>query len=64
MFKNEHATEHVIIQLVDRLLHSFVENKFALGVFRNFERAFDRAQHSALLKKSSWRDIKRTCLEN
>lgn len=62
VFQNEHATEHVIIQLVDRLLHSFEENKFTLGVIRDSERAFGRTDHSALLKKLSLCDIKRTSL--
>ena len=50
-FQKQHSTEHAIIHLVNDILKSFDSNKYTLGVFIDFAKAFDTVDHNILLRK-------------
>ena len=45
-FQNDHSTSHAVVQSVDQIIESFVNNKYTLGVFIDLSRAFDTVDHS------------------
>ena len=46
-----HSTDHSIIQLVDQIYEDFERNKYTLGVFIDFPKAFDTVDHKRLIRK-------------
>ena len=50
-FQRNNSTEHAIIQLYDQICESFEQNKFTLGVFIDFSKAFDTVDHKILIEK-------------
>ena len=50
-FQRNNSTEHAIIQLYDQICESFEQNKFTLGVFIDFSKAFDTVDHHILIEK-------------
>ena len=50
-FQRNNSTEHAIIQLYDQICESFEQNKFTLGVFIDFSKAFDTVDHNILIEK-------------
>ena len=57
-FRCQHSTEHAIVELVDKTLNSFSEQKYTLGVFIDLSKAFGTVDHQILLKKLSLYDVK------
>ena len=51
-FQNDHSTDHAVVQIVDKIIKSFENNKYTLGVFIDLSKAFDTVDHSILLKKN------------
>ena len=51
-FRCQHSTEHAIVELVDKILNGFSEEKYTLGVFIDLSKAFDTVDHQILLKLS------------
>ena len=49
-FRCQHSTEHAIVELVDKILNSFSEEKYTLGIFIDLSKAFDTVDHQILLK--------------
>ena len=50
-FQRNNSSEHAIIQLYDQICESFEQNKFTLGVFIDFSKAFDTVDHKILIEK-------------
>ena len=50
-FQRNNSTEHAIIQLYDQICESFEQNKFTLGLFIDFSKAFDTVDHKILIEK-------------
>ena len=48
-FRCQHSTEHAIVELVDKILNGFSEEKYTLGVFIDLSKAFDTVDHQILL---------------
>ena len=63
-FRCQHSTEHAIVELVDKILNGFSEEKYTLGVFIDLSKAFDTADHQILLKKLSLYGVKGKRLES
>ena len=62
-FQAGHATDHAIIQLIDQIYENFEENKYTLGVFINFSKAFDTVDHKILLSILETYGVKRNLLQ-
>ena len=46
-----YSTEHVITELIDKLLHSLDQNLYTFRIFINLFKAFDTVNQIILLKK-------------
>ena len=62
-FRCQNSTEHAIVELVDKILNGFSEEKYTLGVFIDLSKAFDTVDHQILLKKLSLYGVKGKSLE-
>ena len=50
-FQKQHSTDHTIVYLVNKILKSFENNYYTLGVFIDLTKALDTVNHNILLKK-------------
>ena len=50
-FQKQHSTDHAIVHLVKKILKSFENSCYTLGVFIDLTKAFDTVDHNILLKK-------------
>jgi len=50
-FRQNHSTNHAIISIVQKIQDAIKNNKFAIGVFIDLQKAFDTVNHSILLEK-------------
>ena len=50
-FRKGHSTTHALIDLTEAIRKAIDENKFAVGVFIDLQKAFDTVDHKILLKK-------------
>ena len=50
-FREDHSTEHAIVQLVDQIKNSFQSNQYSLGVFIDLFKAFDTVNHKILISE-------------
>ena len=62
-FRCQHSTEHAIVELVDKILNGFSEDKYTLRVFIDLSKAFDTVDQQILLKKLSLYGVKGKSLE-
>ena len=49
-FQKQHSTDHAIVHLVKKILKSFENSCYTLGVFIDLTKAFDTVDHNILLK--------------
>ena len=50
-FRKGHSTTHSLLHLTEDIRKAIDENKFAIGVFIDLQKAFDTVDHNILLKK-------------
>jgi len=50
-FRENHSTNHAIISIIQKIQEAIKDNKFAIGVFIDLQKAFDTVNHSILLDK-------------
>ena len=50
-FRNGYSTNHVLTSLTEMIRKALDEDKFACGVFIDFQKAFDTVDHGILLSK-------------
>ena len=50
-FRTGHSTNHAILDLTEDIRKAIDDNKFAVGVFIDLQKAFDTVDHTILLKK-------------
>ena len=62
-FRCQHSAKHAIVELVDKILNGFSEEKYTLGIFIDLSKGFDTVDHQILLKKLSLYGVKGKSLE-
>ena len=50
-FRENHSTNHAIISIIQKIQDAIKNDKFAIGVFIDLQKAFDTVNHSILLEK-------------
>ena len=50
-FRNQHSTNHALIEITEKIKQGCDSGKFVCGVFLDFQKAFDTVNHDILLKK-------------
>ena len=50
-FRNRHSTNHALLDLIEDIRNAMDNNKFAVGVFVDLQKAFDTVDHNILLNK-------------
>ena len=50
-FRKHFSTSHAIISLVEKIKKAISSDKYMIGVFLEFRKAYDTINHSILLKK-------------
>ena len=52
-FRNQHSTNHALIEITEKIKQGCHSRKFVCGVFLDFQKAFDTVNHDLLLKNLS-----------
>ena len=50
-FRENHSTNHAIISIIDKIQNAIQDNRFAIGIFIDLQKAFDTVNHDILLEK-------------
>ena len=61
-FRKGHSTNHCLFDLTENIRKAIDENKYAVGVFVDLQKAFDTVDHEILLKKLFHYGIRGTAL--
>ena len=62
-FRNNHSTFMALIILIENLLTALDNGNCAVGIFLDFQKAFDTVDHNILLDKLHWYGIRGTVHE-
>ena len=57
-FRNNHSTNHALVQITENIREAIDSDSFACGVFIDLQKAFDTVDHSILLKKLNYYGIR------
>ena len=49
-FRNNHSTNHALIQITEKIRQALDKNEYACGTFIDLQKAFDTVNHEILLK--------------
>ena len=52
-FRKNHSTNHAILSIIEKIQDAIKNNKFAIGIFIDLQKAFDTVDHTILLNKPS-----------
>ena len=61
-FRNNHSTNHALIQITEKIRQAIDSNSLACGVFIDLQKAFDTVNHKILLDKLQYYGIRGTSL--
>ena len=50
-FRKKHSTNHALISITEKIRNSLDKNLYAVGVFVDFQKAFDTVNHNILIEK-------------
>ena len=50
-FREKHSTYMALLVLMDKIINAIEDNKFTIGIFLDFSKAFDTVNHEILLRK-------------
>ena len=50
-FRENHSTNHAILSITQKIQEAINDNRLAIGIFIDLQKAFDTVNHSILLKK-------------
>ena len=50
-FRENHSTNHALISIVEKIQKAIKDNKIAIGIFIDLQKAFDTVNHSIILEK-------------
>ena len=50
-FRKNHSTNHALISIVEKIQEAIKDDKIAIGIFIDLQKAFDTVNHSILLEK-------------
>ena len=59
-FRKQHSTNHCLFDLTESIRKAIDENKYAVGIFVDLQKAFDTVDHTILLKKISHYGVRGT----
>ena len=57
-FRNQHATNHALIEVTEKIKQGCDSGKFTCGVFLDFQKASDTVNRDILLKKLEYYEIR------
>ena len=60
-FRAGHSTNHCLLDLTESIRKALDNNKYAVGVFIDLQKAFDTVDHDILLSKLSHYGVRGNC---